>query len=163
MTDTAVAGKRSAFGEAITTANARSRALLAALVLAAIFAIGLLSGLAVSPALRSASQPVAVSAGAMSQVAAQAHLAWLRSEHDSYGSSTSSPAAAAQAHLAWLRSEHDSYGSSTSSPTAAAQAHLAWLRSEHDSYGSSTTSPTSSLQSWIKYRQFRLSEEGYGQ
>lgn len=113
MRDTAVAGTLSTYAEAISTIYARSRALLAAVVLAAVFAIGLLSGLAVSPTLRSASQPAAVSAGAISQ--------------------------------------------------AAAQAHLAWLRSEHDSYGSSTTSPASSLQSWIEYRQFRLSEEGYGQ
>jgi hypothetical protein len=138
MRNTAVAGKRSAFAEAITTTYVRSQALLAAAVLAAVFAFGLLSGLAVSPTLRSANQSAAVSAGVISQEAAQAHLAWLRSEHDSYGSSTTSPA-------------------------AAAQAHLAWLRSEHDSYGSSTTSPASSLQSWIEYRQFRLSEEGYGQ
>jgi hypothetical protein len=129
MTETAVAGKRSAFAQAITTTYARSRALLAAIVLAAVVAIALLSGLAMSPAPRSASQPAAVGAGAIPQAAAPAHLAWLRGEHDSYGSFTTSPAAAAQAHLTWLRDEHASNGSAT----------------------------------WIEYRQFRLSEEGYGQ
>jgi hypothetical protein len=137
MRSTAVAGSRSSVAGAVPTTYARSRALLAAVIVAAVFAIGMLTGLAVSPTLRSAAQPAAVGLGASSQ-------------------------AVAQAHLAWLRSEHDSYGSSTLSPATVAQAHLAWLRSEHDSYGSSTLSPAGNLGNWIDYRQFRLSEEGYG-
>lgn len=61
---------------------------------------------------------------------------------------------AAQARLSWLQSEHDSYGADG---RVAAQAHLAWLQSEHNAYGAT------SLARWTDYRQFRLSEEGYGQ
>lgn len=100
-----------------STIHARSRAPLPALALAAVFAIGLLSGLVASLPSRSASQPAAVSAGALSQGAAEAHLAWLRSEHDSYGSATTDPALA-QAHLLWLRSEHETYGSPTTDPAS---------------------------------------------
>jgi hypothetical protein len=112
------------------------RAGLVATIVAAIFALGLIAGVVISPALHAIGQPV------------------------SAGAATVTGAAAAEAHLAWLQSEHDSYPSTTGSATAA-EAHLAWLQSEHDSYPVSIA-PISDQQSWLVYRQFRLEEEGYG-
>lgn len=117
---------------AITTTYARPRASVAAIILAVVFAIGVLAGLVASPALQAASRGVTLSAnGLSSQAAAQARLKWLASEHDSYAPAAINPATSTQSWLAFRRSE--------------------------EGYAPERTIPTSS-QSWI---QFRLSEEGY--
>lgn len=133
MTDIAVARHGSAVAESITTTHARPQAFLAAIALAATFAIGLVSGLAIRPALSTDSQPATV------------------------GNAAISVQAAGQAHALWLKGELDSYATSA----AGRQARVLWLRGEIDSYGSSQASPVDSLQSWLAYRQFRLNEEGY--
>jgi hypothetical protein len=134
--------ERSMSAEIMATTYARPRAPRAAVVatiVAAIFALGLVSGVLVSPALPAISQPVSAVATIVT------------------------PGAAAEAHLAWLQGEHDSYPASTTvSAAAAAAAHLAWLQGEHDSYPASTIGQSSDYQSWLAYRQFRLDEEGYG-
>jgi hypothetical protein len=130
MSENTVARKRAGFGDAITTTITRPRTRLAAVIIAAVCVAGLLVGVAASSMIGHAGGAPALSA-ADRQMATQARLAWLESEHDSYGIDSQ----------------------------VAAQAHLAWLQSEHDTYGTSTTS----LQDWTVYRQFRLSEEGYGQ
>lgn len=133
MSDIAIGRHSSAVAESITTTHARPRAFLAAIALAATFAVGLVSGLAVRPALPTGSEPVTV------------------------GNAAISAQAAGQAHALWLKGELDSYGTSA----AGGQAHMLWLRGEINSYGSSQASPVGSFQSWLANRQFRLSEEGY--
>ena len=92
MTDIAVARQRSAVAGSITTTHARPRAFLVAIALAATFAIGLVSGLAVGPVLRTGGEPATVANAAISaQAAGQAHALWLQGELDSYGSAQASP------------------------------------------------------------------------
>jgi len=110
MNESAAAGTQAGFEDTIGRTFTRSRARIAAVVMAGVFAIGLLVGLAASSLVGSAGGPAPLSA-ADRQVAAQARLAWLQGEHDSYGATGQ---LAAQAHLTWLQGEHDSYGSSTS-------------------------------------------------
>ncbi|HJW20967.1 MAG TPA: hypothetical protein VJ506_00910 [Candidatus Limnocylindrales bacterium] len=74
--------------QTMTTAFARPRASLMAVLLAAVFALGLGSGVVVSPALRQGFLSIGLGGGTVAaDNSAQAHLAWLQSEHDSYGSS----------------------------------------------------------------------------
>jgi hypothetical protein len=117
---------------AITTTYARPRASVAAMVLAAVFASGVLAGLAAAPALQTASRGVTLGAvGLSSQAAAQARLSWLAGEHDAYAPAAISPAAEIQSWLAFRRSE--------------------------EGYTTERVVPTSTA-TWI---EFRRSEEGY--
>jgi hypothetical protein len=69
--------------QTLTTGYARPRASLAAILLAITFALGLGSGIALSPALRQSTQAI-TSGAAGADAVAQAHLAWLRDEKASY-------------------------------------------------------------------------------
>ena len=108
----------------ISTAGARSRALMAAISVALIFALGAGTGMALGPALRGATQ--AASVGNDTAVA-QAYQIWLQGETGSYASVT--------AQQRFVKGDTDSY-SSSSSP---AQAHQIWLQGELGSYGSGAT------------------------
>lgn len=133
MTNLAVGNERSVAAGSIAATLARPRTFVGTIALVAVFGLGLLSGMAVEPALRSATQPATGGAAAISaQAAAQAHALWLQGELDSYGSAQ-----------------------------AAQQAQMLWLRGELDSYGTMPASPVSGFQGWLAYRDFRMSEEGY--
>jgi hypothetical protein len=131
MTDHAIVNERSRLTGTAAATEIGGRPLRAAFITVAIFAVGLVSGLAVSEAARMTGQPGALSAGApTSEAAAQAHFSWLVDEHNSYPASQS---------------------------VSAQQAHLSWLVDEHNSYAA----PAVPAQQWQAYRDFRLSEEGY--
>ena len=89
----------------ITRTFPRPLAPIAAIVLLTVFIVGMIAGLAVSPALRGlGSAQAVVTTVASDEASVQAHLSFLRGEEDSY------PANDVQAHLSFLRGEEDSYG-----------------------------------------------------
>jgi hypothetical protein len=132
MTDNAIVNGRSRLTGSGAATRLGDRPLRAAFITLVIFTVGLMSGLAVSQAVRIIGQPATPTAGAASSEAA------------------------AQAHLSWLIDEHNSYPASES--VSAQQAHLSWLIDEHNSYPASSAV---GAQEWQAYRDFRLSEEGY--
>ncbi|HEY8869230.1 MAG TPA: hypothetical protein VIM30_07540 [Candidatus Limnocylindrales bacterium] len=132
MTDNAIVNERSTLTGSGAATRLGDRPLRAAFIIVVIFSVGLMSGLAVSQAVRIIGQPATPTAGAASSEAA------------------------AQAHLSWLIDEHNPYPAAES--VSAQQAHLSWLIDEHNSY---PPAESVSAREWQAYRDFRLSEEGY--